>query len=202
MWILIRKELLENLLTLRLGVALVFCLVLAVMATLIGSLDYSSNLDSYEAESTSQNERNGQATTYNRIDPTIMVPPMPLSVLSRGNVFTSGQRVFLGLNYLPITSWSLSDSVSRLMKVLMQIDFSTVVALLLSFLAVVLGFDCICGERQRGTLKEMLSNPVPRGHVVVAKLAGGDRFAVGALRALLHRVPVDHARQPRHPARC
>ncbi len=173
MWILIRKELLENLLTLRLGVALVFCVILAVMATLIGSLDYSNNLDSYAAESGNLNDRNSQATTYNRIDPTIMVPPMPLSVLSRGNVSTSGQGVFFGLDYVPITAWSLSDSVSRLMKVLVQIDFSTVVALLLSFLAVVLGFDSICGERQRGTLKEMLSNPVPRGHVVLAKLVGG-----------------------------
>jgi hypothetical protein len=33
------------------------------------------------------------------------------------------------LDYVPITAWSLSDSVSRLMIVLVQIDFSTVVAL-------------------------------------------------------------------------
>jgi ABC-type transport system involved in multi-copper enzyme maturation permease subunit len=173
MWILIRKELLENLLTLRLGVALIFCVILAVMATLIGSLDYSSNLDSFALESTNQSDRNSEATTFNMVDPSIMVPPMPLSVLSRGNVSTSGQGVFFGLDYIPITAWSLSDAVSRLMKVLIQIDFSTVVALLLSFLAIVLGFDSICGERQRGTLKEMLSNPVPRSHVVLAKLVGG-----------------------------
>ena len=43
MWNLIRKELLENLLTLRLGVALVFSVLLAVMATLIGSVDFSTN---------------------------------------------------------------------------------------------------------------------------------------------------------------
>jgi ABC-type transport system involved in multi-copper enzyme maturation permease subunit len=173
MWILIRKELLETLLTLLLCVALVFCLVLAVMATLIGSLDYYNNLDSYATESANQSNRNSEAATYNSIDPSIMVPPMPLSVLSRGNVSTSGQSVFFGLDYVPITAWSLSDAVSRLMKVLVQIDFSTVVALLLSFLAVVLSFDGICGEHQRGILKEMLSNPVPRSHVVLAKLVGG-----------------------------
>lgn len=102
MWILIRKELLENLLTLRLGVALVFCVILAVMATLIGSLDYSNNLDSYASESASQSDRNSQATTYNRVDPSIRVAPMPLSVLSRGNVSTSGQGVYFGLDYVPI----------------------------------------------------------------------------------------------------
>ena len=170
---LIRKELLENLLTLRLGVALVFTIVLAVMATLIGSVDFSTNLDSYEKEADSLDKRNSEATVYQGIDPSIMVPPMPLSVLSRGNVSTSGQGVFFGLGYVPISAWSLSDAGSRIMRVLVQIDFSTVVALLLSFLAVVLGFDGICGERERGTLKEMLSNPVPRGHVVLAKLIGG-----------------------------
>ena len=170
---LIRKELLENLLTLRLGVALVVTMVLAVMATLIGSVDFSTNLDSYQTEAAAHSKRNGEATVYRAIDPSAMVPPMPLSVLSRGNVSTSGQGVFFGIGYVPISSWGLSDAGSRLMRVLVQIDFSTVVALLLSFLAIVLGFDGICGERQRGTLKEMLSNPVPRGHVVLAKLVGG-----------------------------
>ena len=173
MWILIRKELLENLLTLRLAVAVVLTVLLAVLATVIGSVDFSTNLDSFQAEAASVRQRNDEANVYQGIDPTILVPPMPLSVLSRGNVSTSGQGVWFGLDYVPITAWSLSDAVSRLMKVLVQIDFSTVVALLLSFLAVVLGFDGICGERQRGTLKEMLSNPVPRGHVVLAKLVGG-----------------------------
>ena len=173
MWILIRKELLENLLTLRLAVALIVTIGLAVMATLIGSVDFSTNLDSYDKESSSLQKRNSEATVYQAVDPSILVPPMPLSVLSRGNVSTSGQGVWFGLGYVPISSWSLSDAVSRMMRVLVQIDFSTVVALLLSFLAVVLGFDSICGERQRGTLKEMLSNSVPRGHVVFAKLVGG-----------------------------
>jgi hypothetical protein len=38
---------------------------------------------------------------------------------------------------------------------------------------VVLGFDGICGERESGTLKQVLINPVPRAHIVLAKLLGG-----------------------------
>ncbi|HIC68456.1 MAG TPA: hypothetical protein EYO90_02880, partial [Candidatus Latescibacteria bacterium] len=173
MWNLIRKELLENLLTLRLGVALVFSVLLAVMATLIGSIDFSTNYDAYENEAAILRDERDKATVYQQVNASVMVPPMPLSILSRGTVVTSGQRVFFGIDYIPISSWSLSDAGSRLMKVLVQIDFTTVVALLLSFLAVVLGFDGICGERQNGTLKEVLSNPVPRAYIVFAKLVGG-----------------------------
>lgn len=50
MWILIRKELLTNLLTMRLGVALIFSVLLAALAALIGSVDFSRNVDAYESE--------------------------------------------------------------------------------------------------------------------------------------------------------
>jgi ABC-2 type transport system permease protein len=66
-----------------------------------------------------------------------------------------------------------SASYDDLMLILVRTDFTTVIALVLSFLAVVLGFDAICGEREQGTLKLVLSNPVSRGQLVAAKLLGG-----------------------------
>ena len=42
--VLVRKELLSNLLTFRLAVALLFTVFLAALTTLIGSLDYSRNM--------------------------------------------------------------------------------------------------------------------------------------------------------------
>ena len=47
LWTLVRKELLSNLLTLRLAVALAFSLLLSVMAAVIGSAEYSQNVDRY-----------------------------------------------------------------------------------------------------------------------------------------------------------
>ena len=51
--------------------------------------------------------------------------------------------------------------------------YRSISSVLLSLLAVVLGFDGICGERERGTLKQLLTNPIPRAHVVLGKLVGG-----------------------------
>ena len=47
--ILIRKELLTNLRTARLGVSVVFTLVLTVLATGMGSVDFSRNYSHYES---------------------------------------------------------------------------------------------------------------------------------------------------------
>ena len=173
MWVLIRKELLANLLTMRLGVAVVFTVVLAVLATLIGSVDYSSNVASYEEEHRRLETELDEATIYGNVRPDILVPPMPLSILSRGVATTAAQSVGIEINYVPVGAFGQGQFDNRLMNVLVQVDFTTVVAILLSFLAVVLGFDSICGERERGTLGQLLTNPIPRARIVVAKLIGG-----------------------------
>ena len=50
------------------------------------------------------------------------------------------------------------------------IDFNYLVCVILSFLAMIVGFDAICGEKQNGTLKLMLSNTVPKDTVLFGKL--------------------------------
>ena len=171
---LVRKELLTNLLTLRLGVAVIFSVVLSVLTTFIGTVDYARNVDVYEREIREYEEGLEEVAVYSQIAPRVVVPPQPLAILCRGVVSTAGQSMWIGLDQVPVSAWELAESFdSNFMRILVQIDFATVVALLLSFLAVVLGFDGICGERERGTLKQLLVNPVPRAHVVLAKLLGG-----------------------------
>ena len=47
---LIRKELLTNLLTLRLSIVLVFTVVLSVLTVVIGCLNYTRNMEAYSRE--------------------------------------------------------------------------------------------------------------------------------------------------------
>ena len=171
---LIRKELLTNLLTLRLGVAVVFTVVLTVLTAFIGSLNYSQNLQGYEKEVRDVSEALDKATIYSQVEPRVIVPPQPLGILCRGLTGPAGQAVYIGIDMIWRSPWQLTSTFdTSFMKTLIQIDFTTVVALLLSFLAVVLGFDGICGERENGTLRQVLTNPVPRAYIVLSKLLGG-----------------------------
>ncbi|MEE3264161.1 MAG: ABC transporter permease subunit [Candidatus Latescibacterota bacterium] len=52
-------------------------------------------------------------------------------------------------------------------------DFAYVVNIVLSLLALLFVFDSICGEKERGTLKVLLSNSVPRDTVLLGKWVGG-----------------------------
>jgi ABC-type transport system involved in multi-copper enzyme maturation permease subunit len=70
------------------------------------------------------------------------------------------------------------------------LDWMLVVRLVLSLAAVLLGYDAICGERQPGTLKLLLSYPVPRSRILAGKFAAlwsclAIPFVVGAAASLL-----------------
>ena len=74
-WILVRKELLTNLLTLRLGIAVIFTVVLAVLTTFIGSLDYSRNVAAYQEEVREAEQDLNQVTVYGQLQPRVIAPP-------------------------------------------------------------------------------------------------------------------------------
>lgn len=173
LWTLVRKELLTNLLTLRLAVALAFVILLSVMAAIIGSAEYSRNVDRYDEARQEYQKTLAEVTVYQQLQPQLFVPPQPLSILCRGLSEASGSRWTVMLNWILTTFGPITSGRSDMMQTLVRVDFAGVVSLLLSFLAVVLGYDGICGERERGTLQLVLSNSVPRATIVTGKLIGG-----------------------------
>ena len=173
-WRFVHKELLTSLLTLRLAVALIFTVLLAVMTTLTGSIDFSRNYAAYHQEIRRVEEALDGTTVYAQVRPRLVFPPQPLSILSRGVMQTFARQFGVSVDGINIYAPALGSHYdSQFMKTLVQIDFTTVVGLLLSFLAVVLAFDGVCGEREQGSLKQILTNPIARGQIIVAKLVGG-----------------------------
>lgn len=172
-WTLARKELLTNLLTLRLGVTLLFAVGLIALTAIIGSLDFSQRMAAYHDSVRDVRDDLAKATIYAEVHPHVVALPDPLSIFSRGVDKNAGQVVWIGIDWIGASMGRLGGADNFLMKSFVEIDFVSVVQLLLSFLAVVLGFDAICGERQVGTLRQLLANPVPRGSIVWAKLLGG-----------------------------
>lgn len=174
--ILIRKELLTNLRTARLGVSVVFTLMLTVLATGMGSMDFSRNYSHYESRKREIAEERDKVTTWSqaqRATTRVLIPPQPLAILGRGLPGTATQSCGFGVSWIPTMIWLDSEDFNMFLKVISEIDATMVVAVLLSFLAVILGFDGVSSERERGTLKLLLANAVPRSHVILAKLGGG-----------------------------
>lgn len=71
-----------------------------------------------------------------------------------------------------------------------RIDLLFIVKFVLSLVAIVLSFNMICGEKEAGTLRLVLSNPVPRDALLLGKYASAllllvGPFAAGLLLSLL-----------------
>lgn len=171
--LLVRKELLGHLLTLRLAVAFGVTVALVALVTFIGGLDFSVRMEEYRSRRQEVDQGLGRATTWGEVRPSVVLPPQPLSLFAVGVESWVGNHVFVSMSTKLETPGLRATLTSDFMKTLVQVDFVTVVAVVLSFLAVALGFDGISGERESGTLRQLLAQPVSRAQVVVGKLLGG-----------------------------
>ncbi|MFB0518238.1 MAG: ABC transporter permease subunit, partial [Acidobacteriota bacterium] len=62
-----------------------------------------------------------------------------------------------------------------------NLDSLFIVKIVLSLLAFLMTFDVVAGEKEKGTLKIALSNPVPRHQVILGKFIGGYLTILAAL---------------------
>lgn len=51
-----------------------------------------------------------------------------------------------------------------------KIDLDFLITIVFTFFAIILTYDAVCGERQSGTLKQIMANGVPRSQVVISKV--------------------------------
>jgi ABC-type transport system involved in multi-copper enzyme maturation permease subunit len=170
---LVRKELLGHLLTLRLAVAFGVTVGLVALVAFIGSLDHSTRMAEHRASLEERDAGLEAATVWFQVQPHVRLPPQPLAVFALGAEawVENNVSVAVWLSYeAPHVRANLANDF---LKSLVPVDVVTVVAVVLSFLAVALGFDGISGEREAGTLGQLLAQPVRRAHVILAKILGG-----------------------------
>ena len=157
---------------------LLFCLVL--LSVYLMTNDYEARFQTYTTELNSKRQQlegigdiespDQQFSEWRQFGSTGVRRPELLSVFAKG---------LDGL--LPVQtqaqSWFVSDrtrlSKNLLLEVFQSPDFVYVVHVGISLLALLFVFDAISGEKERGTLKLLLSNSVPRDTILIGKWIGG-----------------------------
>lgn len=104
--------------------------------------------------------------------------PNPMSIFVQGYDTRTGTTAILYPWTIPIRPSGYMSAVEtsqpeRCDTVLPPIDYAFVVRVILSLLAIFLMYDTIAGEKQRGTLKMVFANSVPRDTVLLGKMFGG-----------------------------
>ena len=167
---LIRRELLDNLMTFRFAAAVLIMLLLVVANTAVLLKDYERRLASYDAAVQKRRQELLETKTYSAVRLAAYRPPNPLSIFNVGLDKRLGNT--LGVNYLYVpTLWDAGKygSNNAFLNIFASIDIVFIFQGILSLLALVFAYDALAGERERGTLRLVLTHAVRRGHLLFAK---------------------------------
>ena len=169
---LIRRELLDNLMTFRFAAAVFITLLLVVANTVVLLKDYEQRLTAYNTATTESHQELREQKVYSRYAMELIVhrPPNPLSIFNLGLDKQVGNEIAVYHAFMP-TIW---DAVKHgadnpFLNLFTSIDIALVFQGVLSLLALVFAYDALAGERERGTLRLVLTHPIQRGYILFAK---------------------------------
>ncbi|MDE0322422.1 MAG: ABC transporter permease [Candidatus Poribacteria bacterium] len=172
---LIQKEIMHHILSVRFVALLLMCLLLVPLTLSINYRRYSQNLVDYQ-ESIKREQTEAKENPPNASDPNtevskLFLKPTPLSVFANG--LEDVLPTYLGMTRNGVRQGSAGVSEASVAYVLGNLDFLFIVGTVFSLLALLFTFDAVAGEREAGTLRINLSNPLPRDVFLWSKLIGG-----------------------------
>jgi ABC-type transport system involved in multi-copper enzyme maturation permease subunit len=171
----IRKEIVESISSMKFLVTFVVVTMLVMTGLIIGAKDYLEK----KADADSQPLRNQEMLsaqdswlTAGYIGMFESKRPYVLSIIDHGidNSLGRSAAISMGLDARLDESRNL---VSPILAVFGEVDLTFVVKIILSLFVILLTYDAISGEKERGTLKLTLSNEVSRNTFILGKIIGG-----------------------------
>ena len=202
-----KREFYDNMNSLRFALTMILILILMIVNAMGHVGEYNTRLEEY-GKNVSDSLDQMKSQTSNLYHLVLKGPgklykkPSPLTFCAHGGedflpIYAvgerSGWRAKLGadFSYLVEGIWRLrypqsNPNLWNIMPDFTKIDWAFIISVVLSFVAILFTFDAISGERERGTLRLILSNHIPRDAVLIGKFLGAFLsisipFLIGAL---------------------
>ena len=174
LWLIIQREFVSNVLTSRFMIGFVVCLISTAAAVFVQVADYEKRLSAYHVAVQEHQEETRTWDTYRQINPKAHRQPNPLSIFNVGTEKSGADMVSIRLA-IPIWEQQAQKqgSDNPFLSIFLSIDVIFVFKIVLSALAILFAYNTISGEREDGTLKLVLSNPIPRDTLIFGKYLGG-----------------------------
>lgn len=186
-WHIAKRELYDNLSSLRLALATV--LLLGLMLTngivylreqpkrlqdyLNDVAESRNDLASYATDSLYELAKQGPGALNKKLSSLRFCAEGGESFLPNSVFGVSNRGGFADLESFWILEYlSVTPNLRNIRPNVTKVDWSFIIGYVLSLIALLFTFDAISGERERGTLRLMLSNAVPRHTVLMGKFLG------------------------------
>lgn len=168
----IDKELRDIIGSSKFGISFGACAILILLCFFTGAINYQTSRAQYEA-ALAENVRQLEGLTdwLGVQNHRIFLPPQPLAALVSGVSNDVGRTIEVrGRGELVADGSRYAEE--PLFAVFRFLDLEFLFVVVLSLLAILLGYDAVSGEKERGTLRLSFSNAVPRATYILGKLIG------------------------------
>jgi len=171
-WKIAKKEFLLNLMMFKFAIGTIVCVVLTAVFMPILAKDYQRRLEDYNENVAANEAELRKVKVYQSITPTVYQPPNVLSVFSEGLEKQLGRSARIELGGVHEIS-AIATGGNPFLSVFPALDVTLILKIVMSILALLVAYDTISGERERGTLRLILANSTARHEVLVGKLLAG-----------------------------
>ncbi len=182
------KEMLDQVSSPKFVFLFVVATVLILFSLYTGSGAYTAARSEYQAtEALSRRELENRRNYFevSQFGVKVAREPSPLSAVATGVSSALGRSARVRPQQQPeFAPPPLADT--PVLAVLGELDFAVVVRVFLSLFVLLLTYGAIAGEKESGTLKAVLANPVPRAQLLIGKVLG--LFGVFAAATLVPTV--------------
>lgn len=169
------KEIADNILSFKFAITSLICLISIPLSVHFGRDNYERHLEELRRTSELNQRRLNVADQWEdvgKIGLLISRRLPPLSIFCSGIAVAAGITVEVTTTRLPkVTENPYSSSPT--FPLIADIDLTTVVKIILSLFAIIFSYNAICGEKERGTLRLVSSNSLPKHHIILGKMLGG-----------------------------
>jgi ABC-type transport system involved in multi-copper enzyme maturation permease subunit len=176
----VRKEVLENILSFRFILSLVLIIVIFAASGFVFVGKYRQRLQDY-SEKTNKNlsgfrEQSSQLYKLAFYGHELFRKPEPLTLCAEG--FERSLPNYFKFDMFKISLPEVRSRTNFLLPHFSDIDWVFIISVALSFVALIFTYDSVCGEKQAGTMRQMLACSIPRHKILLGKYVGA-MFTVG-----------------------
>jgi ABC-type transport system involved in multi-copper enzyme maturation permease subunit len=170
--ILVKKEVREILGSMKFVITFSACAVLILLSFYMGAENYSLSRAQYEAARAQNLEQlEGLTDWFSVRSQRVFLPPQPLATLVNGVSNDIGRTIEVeGRGELTADDSRYNDD--PIFAIFRFLDLDFIFGTILSLFAILLGYNAISGEKEQGTLRLALANPIPRNRYILGKLLG------------------------------
>ncbi len=169
---LVEKEIREIIGSTKFAISFGVCAVLILLAFYMGATNYKVSRAHYEA-AVAENKRQLEGLTdwFGVQQYRIFLPPEPVATLVSGISNDIG-RITEVRGRGEMNSYESRFGEEPALAIFRFLDLEFLFGVILSLFAILLCYDAISGEKERGTLRLVFANGVPRSLYLVGKMAG------------------------------